>query len=127
MWKLGGSERMRRKLRFFLYYDPIEELISRQLSSLWLENIFLNLKPKGHKAWDYQFHKNTEGPNIDNMEDQFISAIDRKYNAPYRRRDTIFEMMSNGFTQEEIAALLGITRITVVRDLLKGRDKDGKD
>jgi DNA-directed RNA polymerase specialized sigma24 family protein len=116
-----ARHRARRKIRFFLYVDPIDELIGRQRGSIWFDNLYQDKRPSKHKSWDYQHHKDTRGIKIEAMEDEFIDAIDKKYHAPHHRSEVIVDMIDEGFNQHEVAAILGISKRTVGRDLVRMR------
>ncbi len=87
-------------------YDPMEELIDRQLASLWSSFISVLNRSKSTRVGGRNY-----------MEDMFIQALDLKYHRFEHRKDFVFELAMNGFTSEEISSLTGISRRTVQRDI----------
>jgi len=117
----------RRRKRFWIPYDPVEEFIGQQRRSLWHDNMYMDKKPPKHKEWQYEAHHNdTFAKNT--HEDMLIEAIDRKYHGAWNKKEAIRPFLEEGYTQQEIAAMLGISERTVsylVEDLKKEME-DGK-
>jgi len=104
------------------YNDPIDELIDKQLASLSLELLYVTRKASGGTRAE-----GTKGTGINNIEDMFIDAYDKKYNRSARRQDAIKDLLIAGYEIKEIQDWYGITRYTLRRDIekLKKEHADG--
>lgn len=119
----------RRRKRFWIPYDPVEEFIGQQRRSLWHDNMYMDKKPPKHKEWQYESHHNDSFAK-NNHEDMLIEAIDRKYHSSWNKKEAIRPFLEEGYTQQEIAAMLGISERTVsylVEDLKKEMEYGKKE
>ena len=83
-------------------YDPIQRVIDWQLRTHW-PDVFL-----------YESHLKKK-ISLNTTEDNLIFALDAKYHHVYRRDYWIFLYLSDGFTQEEVGKMLGLSRRHVIR------------
>lgn len=106
-------------------FDPIEEFIGAQLRSISNTDVIVPRKEKGRKVlglWPYQHHKESRSTR-NTHEDQLVDALDKKYRRGRRRQDKITDLLEKGYTQIEIAPLLGVTFRTIKRDIRKIRGR----
>lgn len=104
--------------------DPIDEFIGQQLHSISDMDIAVPKKTKGKKPlgwWPYQHNKQSRSINISSHEDRLIAAIDKKYKRGASRRERLSDLLEKGYTKTEAASLLGVSRMTVHRDVKKIR------
>lgn len=97
--------------------DPIEALIDRQLSSLWMESIYM-IRRRG--SWGRSVESDRSLTNY--IEDMFIEAIDRANHWKGYRRAKVADLATSGYTQEEISLMVGISVRTVRRDVQQLRE-----
>jgi len=90
--------------------DPIDELIDKQMASLWIENTGL-----GGRSGTWRSKSSGDKSMTNYVEDMFIEAMDRKYHYVSQQAEKMYDLLKDGFTQVEIAAMLGTSERNVRR------------
>lgn len=109
-------------------FDPIQDLIDKQLASLWIETIYI--WRRGNKnIWSRM--GNEDKSTINYIEDMMLDALDRKYHTQNVLHDCVLELKLQGYTSLEVSLLLQISERTVKRIIKQlkeeGETKNGCD
>lgn len=109
-------------------FDPIQDLIDKQLASLWIETIYLWRRGAKH-MWGRV--GNEDRSTVNYIEDMMLDALDKKYHTSNVLHDCVLELKLQGYTSLEVALLLHISERTVKRIIKQLKDegvtKDGID
>lgn len=102
-------------------YDPVAELIAKQLGSIWKPELFQ--RSRGKPSWKHM-HVNETPSSPYSYEDELIHAIDLKYHGHFKEILT-YQYLLAGYSIAEIAGKVGRHRNTVaewVREIKKNKE-----
>jgi len=119
---------MAHRKRLYALYDPIQILIDKQLAGLWMEMVYI-WKSGGKHRWGRI--NDSDKTTLNYIEDMMVEALDKKYHTEKYILDIIMELKIQGYTNNEVALLTGISQRTVERYMKElkeqgvnnGRDK----
>ena len=112
---------MASRRKFFTgVFDPIQDLIDKQLASLWIETIYTWKRGAKH-MWGRMGSEDRS--TINYVEDLMITALDKKYHTHNVLHDCVLELKLQGYVTAEVALLLHISERTVKRIIKQLKDE----
>lgn len=102
-------------------YDPVAELISKQLGSIWKPELFQ--RSRSAQTWKHM-HVDETPSSPYSYEDELIHAIDLKYHGQFQEILT-YQYLHEGYSIAEIARKIGKHRNTIaewVKEIKKNKE-----
>lgn len=102
-------------------YDPVAELISKQLGSIWKPELFQ--RSRGKQSWKHM-HVDETPSSPYSYEDELIHAIDLKYHGQFKEILT-YQYLHEGYSISDIARKVSKNRKTVaewIKEIRKNKE-----